>query len=120
MRGMATPLGEGPAAAREDSRWVWAGIWTAVAAGLVMTARVWGPHPQAGDDIDGQLAWSEFAISHLWRHGQVDGWFPGFMLGYQKFFAYGPGFSLVVAFTRLVSLGLLSTTGATKVVTVVA
>src|SRR4051794_12691147 len=99
-------------------RWMWAGVGLSVVLGLWMTAGVWGSRPQAGDDIEGQLVWNEFAVSRLFAHGRLDGWFPGFMVGYQKFLQYGPGYSWLVATARLLTFGILSTAGAVKVVSV--
>src|SRR5207302_1537095 len=56
--------------------------------------------------------------SHLVLHGELDGWFPRFMLGHQEFLFYGQGFTWLLGLLRLPTLGLLSNTGAMKVASI--
>jgi len=86
-----------------------------VLAGWIV-AGAWGPHLPPGDDTTAHLVRADFAIEHLFRRGRLDGWQPSFILGYQEFLFIGPGFTLAVAATRLLSFGLLSTPGAVKAV----
>ncbi len=94
------------------------GVLVALAVGLWLTAGAWGGRPPSGDDTLAHLVRAEFAIEHLIPRGRVDGWHPGFILGYQEFLFLGPGFSWGVAIVQGLFVGLLSTAGALKVVTI--
>src|SRR5439155_373179 len=109
-----------PGGGDEGRPWMWAGVAVATAAAFWMTAGVWGGRPPAGDDIQAQLLWNEFAVDKLFAHGRLDGWFPGFIVGYQKFLHYGPGYTWLVALVRGLTLGVVSTPGALKVIAVFA
>jgi hypothetical protein len=92
------------------------GLAVALALALWLTWGAWGPHPPSGEDTLPHLIRAEFALGHLIPHGLIDGWHPAFILGYQEFLFIGPGFTWAVGVVRLLSLGLLSTAGAFKVV----
>src|SRR5436190_3102736 len=87
-----------------------------------MTGHVWGGRPPAGDDVMAHLTRADFGLGHFWSflaHGRLDGWFPRFMVGHQEYLFYGPGFTWLLGLLRLVTFGLLSTTGAMKVLALV-
>lgn len=92
------------------------GLVVAVVLGLWLSAPAWGGRPPGGEDTMAHLSRARFAIDNLITHGRVDGWDPTFILGYQEFLFIGPGFTWAVFAVRTLSLGLLSTTGAFKVV----
>ncbi|MDQ4143656.1 MAG: hypothetical protein M3198_07910 [Actinomycetota bacterium] len=89
-----------------------------VAIALWLTAGVWGARPPGGDATLGHLILAEFSIDHILGEWQLDGWSPRFNLGYETFLILGPGFFWAVGLVKLLSLGLLSTAGAFKVVVV--
>lgn len=95
------------------------GCIVAVLLGLWLTSGAWGSGPPAGDDVTAYVIRSDFAIHHLIPRLRVDGWSPDFMLGYQSFLFLGPGSTWVVALTRGLTFGLLSTVGAVKVVSII-
>src|SRR5205085_8326615 len=95
-----------------------AGSATAVALAAWMTHGAWGSRPPAGDDVMAHLTRADFGLAHLTAHGRLDGWFPRFMLGHQEFLFYGQGFTWVLGVVRLATLGVLSNTGAMKVLTI--
>ncbi|MGH9224541.1 MAG: hypothetical protein ACRD2W_12370 [Acidimicrobiales bacterium] len=88
----------------------------ALLLGLWMTAGAWGDRPPSGEDTLAHLARAQFALRELLPHGRIDGWHPGFIVGYQEFLFTGPGFTWAVGLVRVLSLGLLSVPGAFKVV----
>lgn len=88
----------------------------AVSLALWLTAGVWGDRPPAGEDTLGHLVLTQFAVDELFLRGKIDGWQPRFMLGYELFLFFGPGFAWTVAALRALSLGQLSTLGAFKLV----
>lgn len=94
------------------------GVLVALAVGLWLTAGAWGGRPLSGDDTLAHLVRAEFAIEHLIPRGRVDGWHPGFILGYQEFLFLGPGLSWGTAIVQGLFIGLLSTGGALKVLTI--
>ncbi len=94
------------------------GLVLAVVLGIWLTSGAWGRRPPNGEDTLAHLARADFAISHLISHGRVDGWHPKFILGYQEFLFIGPGFTWAVFAVRVLTLGLLSTAGAFKVVVI--
>ncbi len=79
---------------------------------------VWGRLPPSGGDTAAHLVRTQFGIENLFAQGRIDGWFPRVGLGHQEFLFYGPGFTLAVAIVRVATVGLVSTTGAFKVVVV--
>ena len=87
---------------------------TAVA--LVLVAPAWGPRPPAGEDVMAHLVRADFGIPELVAKGRLDGWFPRFVLGHQEFLFNGPGLAWVMALVRGATFGVLSNTGALKVV----
>ena len=95
----------------------WLGPLVAVAIALFLTRPVWGGGPVAGEDVMFHLLRAEVGIDLL-LDGRLDGWFPRFYLGHQTYLVYGPGLSWAIALVRTLTLGLLSTTGAQKVVAV--
>ena len=96
------------------------GCLVAVALGLWLTSGAWGGGPPAGDDVTAYAIRTDFALDHLIPRLRVDGWQPSFMLGYQEFLFLGPGSTWAMALARLFTLGMLSTMGAVKVVSIVA
>ena len=95
----------------------WLGPLVAVAIALVVARPVWGPGPVAGEDVMFHLLRAEVGIDLL-LDGRLDAWFPRFYLGHQTYIVYGPGLSWAIALVRGLTFGLLSTTGAQKVVAV--
>ena len=95
----------------------WWGPLVAIALALFVTRPVWGGGPVAGEDVMFHLLRAEVGIDLLldWR---LDAWFPRFYLGHQTYIVYGPGLSWAIALVRGLTFGLLSTTGAQKVVAV--
>jgi hypothetical protein len=91
------------------------GAIVAAAMALFITRRVWGPGPPAGDDVMEHLVRAQFGVDRLLARGQLDGWFPRFMVGHQAYLFYGPGFNWIVGLIRGLTLGLISTSGAFKV-----
>jgi hypothetical protein len=110
---MTSESTEGPSSTLRHPYWL-AGLVTA-ALGAWLTAPVWGPSPPAGDDVAAHIIRADFAFSHIFGPGHLDGWLPRFMVGYQAFLFYGPGFTWLVGLIRLATFGLLSTAGAVKV-----
>ncbi|HVM63400.1 MAG TPA: hypothetical protein VMU14_00970, partial [Acidimicrobiales bacterium] len=106
------------ARAREEGTLAaWGGQAAAVATVLYYTRHAWGARAAAGDDVMAHLARARWGIGHLWLHGHLDGFFPAFAGGYQEFLFYGQGFTALLGLVRLLSFGLLSTSGAMKAVT---
>jgi hypothetical protein len=97
-------------------------LFVAPAVGVVialwLSHGVWGGRPPAGDDTLAHVIRAHFASTQLLNHGRLDGWDPSFIVGYQEFLFIGPGFTWAVVLVRLLTLDLLSTTGAVKVVAV--
>ena len=89
-----------------------------VAVALWMTRRAWGGRPLPGADSMAHLIRADFAVYHLLPRGRLDGWQPSFILGYQAYLFLGPGLSWAVAALHWLTVGLLSTTGALKVLSV--
>lgn len=102
---------------RPTPRWINVGLWLGTLAIAAWSLRflVTGEIPP-GNDITGHLQRADFGLGTLWRHGQVDGWYPQSMLGYQLHLFYGPGLNLAIAAVRVASFGLLSNPGALSVV----
>ncbi len=94
------------------------GSVVAVAMAAWLTSGGWGGRPISGDDSMGHVIRSQFAFRNLISNGRVDGWDPSFILGYQEFLFIGAGFTWVVGFLHAASLGMLSITGAVKVVSI--
>jgi hypothetical protein len=95
-----------------------AGSVVSVGLALWMSRGAWGGRPPAGDDVMAHLVRADFGLAHITGRGRLDGWFPRFMLGHEEFLFYGPGFTWLLGFLRLVTFGSLSTTGAMKVAAV--
>jgi hypothetical protein len=125
--GVATAVGQDSelqirSESRKRARW-WDGV-SPTAMGVVVatvvalwsTRGAWGPQPPHGEDVMGYLVRADFALPHLVAHGQLDGWFPRFYVGYQEFLFNGPGVTWAMAGLRGVTFGLLSDAGALKVV----
>lgn len=93
-----------------------AGSLVAVAMAAWLTSGGWGGRPLSGDDTMGHVVRAQFAYRNLISQGRLDGWDPSFILGYQAFLFIGAGFTWAVAVLHAVSLGMLSITGAVKVV----
>ncbi|HUQ62176.1 MAG TPA: hypothetical protein VM121_00290 [Acidimicrobiales bacterium] len=91
------------------------GVAVGAVIALWLTADVWGGRLPAGGDVTGHLIRTQTAIDLL-EHGQLDGWSPRFGVGYQQSLFYGPGFGWIIAALRVLSLGMLSSAGALKVV----
>ena len=94
------------------------GALVAVALALWLTSGAWGGRPPAGDDSLAHVVRAQFAVDHLFSKGRLDGWQPSFILGYQEFLFIGPGFTVAVALLHWLTFGLLSVTGAVKVVAI--
>ncbi|MGH7573092.1 MAG: hypothetical protein ACREMK_14815, partial [Gemmatimonadota bacterium] len=94
------------------------GLVVAVLLALWFTAGVWGDRPPAGEDTMGHLVLTQFAVEELFHRGQIDGWQPRFMLGYELFLFFGPAFAWIVAALRALSLGTLSHVAAFKLVVI--
>ncbi|MEY2457330.1 MAG: hypothetical protein QOK06_2424 [Acidimicrobiaceae bacterium] len=88
--------------------------------GLWSTIGAWGARPPGGNDVMAHLVRIDFGIHELVTHGRLDGWLPRFYTGYQEFLVNGPGLVWATALVRLPTFGLLSDTGAFKVVGVLA
>ncbi|HEV2759169.1 MAG TPA: hypothetical protein VGV86_06325 [Acidimicrobiales bacterium] len=95
------------------------GCLAAVVLGVWLTSGAWGGGPPAGDDVTAYAIRTDFAIRHLFPRLRVDGWDPSFMLGYQGFLFLGPGSTWAIALTKALTLGMLSTIGAVKVLSIV-
>jgi uncharacterized membrane protein len=85
---------------------------------LWMTRHALQAYMPAGVDIGGHLVRTEFALE-LFRQGRLDGWFPGFGLGYRLFAVNGPGLALATGLVRLVCLGTITTAQAFTVLGIV-
>lgn len=94
------------------------GVVVGVLLALWFTAGVWGDRPPAGEDTMGHLVLTQFAVEELFFGGQMDGWQPRFMLGYELFLFFGPAFAWAVAALRALSLGMLSHVAAFKLVVI--
>ena len=97
---------------------VWAGLVLGTAIALVLVAPAFGSRPPAGEDVMAHLVRADFAIPELVARGRLDGWFPRFVLGHQEFLFNGPGLVWLMALLRGATFGLLSNTGALKVISV--
>ncbi|MGH9002715.1 MAG: hypothetical protein ACRDYV_06260, partial [Acidimicrobiia bacterium] len=96
----------------------WAGLVVGTAVALVLVAPAFGPRPPAGEDVMAHLVRADFGIPQLVARGRLDGWFPRFFVGHQEFLVNGPGLVWLMALLRGATFGLLSNTGALKVVSV--
>lgn len=61
---------------------------------------------------------ADFGLHDVLLAGKLDGWSPRFITGYEHFLYYGPGFSWLTGAVQLATAGLLSLTGALKVVAI--
>jgi hypothetical protein len=84
--------------------------------GLYSTLGAWGSRPPGGNDVMAHLVRVDYGINELLNHGRLDGWLPRFYTGYQEFLINGPGLVWATALLRALTLGLLSNTGAFKIV----
>ncbi len=94
------------------------GALVAVVLALWLTSGAWGGRPPAGDDSLAHVVRAQFAVDNVFSRGRLDGWQPSFILGYQEFLFIGPGFTVAVALLHWLTFGLLSVTGAVKVVAI--
>jgi hypothetical protein len=92
------------------------GAVVGVVVAVWSTRGAWGALPPHGEDVMAYLVRADFALPQLVAHGQLDGWFPRFYLGYQEFLFNGPGVTWAMAAARGVTFGVLSNAGALKVV----
>lgn len=95
-----------------------AGLAVATAAALWLTAGVWGDRLPPGQDSAGHFVLTRFAVESLFPSLRPNGWSPHFMLGFEALLFLGPGLAMAVAAVKVLSLGLLSTAGAYKVVVI--
>jgi hypothetical protein len=85
----------------------------AVGLALWMTWPAWGGRaPIRGIDVIAHVMRVTFGIEHLLAHGRLDGWFPGWFLGFQQYLVRGPGLTWLAALVRSASLGQLSVVAA--------
>lgn len=110
------PPGQRPGG--DSSALWWWGLLASALLGLWLTLPAWGSRPPAGDDVMAHLVRAEFGLDEIFGRGRLDGWFPRFMVGHQEFQFYGPGFTWAVGAVQLATFGLVSTTGALKVVVI--
>lgn len=94
------------------------GSVVALVIAVWLTSGAWGGRPISGDDSMVHVVRARFALRHLVTHGRVDGWDPNFIVGYQEFLFIGAGFTWVVDLLHVLSLGMLSITGAVKTVSI--
>ncbi len=94
----------------------WAGLVVGTAVAVALVAPALGSRPPAGEDVMAHLVRADFGIAELVAKGRLDGWFPRFVLGHQEFLFNGPGLTWVMALVRGATFGVLSNTGALKVV----
>ena len=102
-------------APRRDQLTLFLGCAVSIVLTLWMTNGIWAAGIPAGEDTSAHVVRSEYALSHIFNLGHIDGWQTSFGLGYQEFLFAGPGFSVVVALVKVLSLGTLTTAGAFKV-----
>ena len=95
--------------ARRTTRWLGPGIGLVI--GLLMTRHAWGSSAPSGDDTMAVIVRANEGLRVLLR-GALDGWSPKDGVGYPRFLHYGHGLAFAVGLTRLVTVGLLSTTAA--------
>lgn len=93
-----------------------AGSAVAVILGLWLTASAWGDQPPGAVDSIAHLIRAECAIDQLISQGQIDGWGPSFMLGYETFLFSGPGATWAVAIFTAVVFAALEVSRAPSVV----
>ncbi|MGH8975639.1 MAG: hypothetical protein ACRD0C_20840, partial [Acidimicrobiia bacterium] len=113
---LAAPLPPGSRRRRPRPLVTWAGLVVGTAVAVVLVAPAFGSRPPAGEDVMAHLVRADFAIPELVGRGRLDGWFPRFFLGHQEFLVNGPGVVWLMAAVRGLTAGLLSNTGALKVV----
>ena len=91
----------------------------AVAFSIWLTWGIWRDGVPTGGDVNAHLIRTQYAFDHLFSHGQLDGWQSAIGLGYQQFLFNGPVFTVAVALVKALSLGVLSTLDAFKLVIVI-
>ena len=96
----------------------WVGLAVGMAVALVLVAPVFGSRPPAGEDVMAHLVRADFGIPELVAQGRLDGWFPRFALGHQEFLFNGPGLVWLMALLRGATFGVLSNTGALKLISI--
>ncbi len=79
---------------------------------------IWATGVPAGDDTAAHYVRTQYAIDNLFANGLLDGWQSSFGLGYQEFLFVGPGFTVVAALLKVLSIGGLSTVDAFKLTVV--
>ncbi|HEY3239723.1 MAG TPA: hypothetical protein VGL92_09175, partial [Acidimicrobiia bacterium] len=115
---VAAPPAPGFGSRRPPRLVTWAGLAVGMAVALVLVAPAVGARPPAGEDVMAHLVRADFGIPELVAGGRLDGWFPRFVLGHQEFLFNGPGLVWLMALLRGATFGVLSTTGALKVISV--
>ncbi len=83
-----------------------------------LTRNIWEPGLPIGADVAAHVVRADELVQWYLPNGQLDGWQDRFGTGYQASLFLGPGFSLLVALVRLLTLGRLDSVVAVKVVTV--
>jgi hypothetical protein len=83
--------------------------------GAWMVRRMWGPGLIAGADSTAIAARTDRTIRDVLANGHLNGWSPYFSIGHDAFLINPPGFTVIIATIRVLSLGQLSTAGAIKV-----
>jgi hypothetical protein len=73
---------------------------------------IWATGVPVGDDTAAHYVRTQYAIDNLFANGLLDGWQSSFGLGYQEFLFVGPGFTMMAALLKVLSLGGLSTVDA--------
>src|SRR5690349_5883164 len=114
------PPADAPAEAARRPPGLAVGAAVAALLGLRSTLGAWGPRPPGGNDVMAHLVRVDFGIKELLAHGRLDGWLPRFYTGYQEYLINGPGLVWATALVRVLTFGLLSDTGAFKVIGIVA
>lgn len=94
----------------------WALPVLSAAAALWLVRGLWGPEPPGGLDTLAHVVRTDFGLREVFGRFHIDGWAPAPGVGSEIFLFYGPGLAMLVGAVRVLSLGLLSTTGAFKVV----
>ncbi|MDQ3946075.1 MAG: hypothetical protein M3357_13175, partial [Actinomycetota bacterium] len=115
---VAAPPGPGSLTPCSPRLVAWAALVVGTAVALILVSPAFGPGPPAGEDVMAHLVRADFGIPELVARGRLDGWFPRFVLGHQEFLFNGPGLVWLMALLRGATLGLLSNTGALKVISI--
>ena len=86
-----------------------------VAAGVFLSARSWGPGLIGGTDSTAIARRTDLTIRDVFMKGHLNGWSPYYSIGHDAFLVNPPGFTVLIAVLRALTLGHLSTEGAIKV-----